>query len=86
MVIVNVQQQSTAGQAPVTAEVTGQARDLLGNRQPLTFKAVREAGGVDYLAQISVDNKQALIFDLQVRPANGVATDVQFRRTFYTEP
>ena len=67
VVIVNVQQQSTAGQAPVTAEVSGQARDLLCYRQPLTFKAVREAGGdpniIYYHSYWQLAPDEALVID-----------------------
>jgi len=84
VLIVNVQQpEAGTSLNAVTAKISGSARDLLGNKKPLSFKAVREAGAIDYMAQIRVSNEETLIFDLQVTPSNGPTKAIQFKQTFY---
>jgi len=68
----------------VRAVVRGHARNLIGNKRTLTFRAWRHDSGVDYLAQTLVANAETLIFELTVTPEDGEPIDVRFRETFYT--
>jgi hypothetical protein len=69
----------------VSGSVEGRVRDLLGNGRDLTFREVREAGVVDYIAQFPVRNDDLLIFDLEVRPDDGPMIPVQARQALYPE-
>ncbi len=84
VLIVNVQQPETDTVLnAVPARVTGSARDLFGNKKPLNFRQVKEAGAIDYMAQTNVKNEQTLIFDLSVTPEGGPVKTLQFQQTFY---
>lgn len=87
VVILNVQKPG-AGSAlnTVAAEVSGSARDLLGNTKSLTFKQVKEAGAIDYMAQTQIQNEQTVVFDLSVTPDGGPSKKLQFQQKFYVSP
>ena len=67
----------------VAAKVSGSARDLFSNKKSLTFKQVKEAGAIDYMAQTQIKNEETLIFDLIVTPDGGPTKKLQFQQKFY---
>lgn len=51
-----------AGKPAVTATLTGEARNLLGVRKPLTFREVREGDAIYYLAELRFANEENYTF------------------------
>jgi hypothetical protein len=65
MVMVTVQQKS--GQA-VAASVSGTARNLLGQSQPLELREVREGPSIYYLGLFTISNLETQTFEIDIRP------------------
>lgn len=82
VVLINLQKHG----AMAAAAVRGRARNLLGHEQPLTFRESRHENAIDYLAEVAVQNRTIVVFDVHVQP-DGASTPffLQFRRTFYTD-
>lgn len=69
----------------VPANVSGNARDLIGNKHKLTFRQVENAGSRYALADVPIRNDQTLTFRLRVGAADGKAViPVEFNQTFVT--
>lgn len=70
----------------IAADVTGTARDLLGNKTRLDFRRVESANSVYSLASLPIEDDDTLTFTLNVEAASGEAVvPVEFNQTFYTE-
>ena len=54
---------------PAEASVTGSVSNLAGQRQSLTFRAVREATALYYLADFPIAGEDVYRFALEVTPA-----------------
>lgn len=77
---------SASNNKPVTAMVTGQVRNLVGQIQDLSFKLVREGVAVYYIADFRFTNDEILNFTLQVQPdPNSGAYPVEFKQHFYQD-
>jgi len=55
---------------PVRATLTGTTRNLLSQLVTLDFAEVSEAGAVYYLANLVVDERDMLIFKINIKPEN----------------
>ncbi len=77
---------SADGKKPVTAQVTGGIRNLVGQLQPLTFRLVREGIAVYYIAEFRFTDDEILNFDLQVQAdPNKPAHELAFKQHFYVD-
>ncbi len=65
-------------------ELTGTARNLLGNNKPLDFKKVKEGQAIYYLAQVPFDHKEVLRFDIDIKQGK-VSQNLKFQQTMYAE-
>lgn len=65
MVMVTVQ--DSTGTA-VAATVTGQARNLLAQTQPLEMREIREGASVYYLGLFTISNRETQAFNLDIHP------------------
>ena len=71
---------------PVTAVVSGEIRNLVGQTQDLSFKMVREGVAVYYIAEFRFTDDEILNFDLRVQPdPNAAAYAVEFKQHFYVD-
>ena len=70
----------TEGEAPQTAAVTGQARDLRGVAQALSFREVQTDGFIDYVAVATATPPDTLRFELDVADTSGQRTTLRFSR------
>lgn len=70
----------------VTAEVTVKTVNLTGQLKNVTMRKIEEGDAIYYIGETPVANQETLIFDITVRP-EGVeaASDVRFKRQFYTD-
>jgi hypothetical protein len=83
MVMVTVQDRAGAA---VAASVTGEARNLLGQTQPLEMREVREDVTVYYLGLFSISNMETQTFDLAIRPAGAEQSyRLRFSQQFFVD-
>ena len=66
------------------AELSGTARNLLGNKQTLNFKEVIEGESIYYLAQVDFTNEEILRFEIEIQQSNQFQT-LQFQQKFYVD-
>jgi len=76
---------STGGE-PVSALITLQARNLIGQkRADIQLREVREQNAIYYIADFPVAHREHLIFDLEVIPAGETkALRARLEQEFYT--
>lgn len=67
-----------------TAKLTGTAKNLLGNKQTLTFKEVKEGESIYYLAQVDYTNEEILRFEIEIQQSNQFQK-LQFQQKFYVD-
>ena len=65
--------------------VSGQVRNLLGQRSPLTFREQREGEAFYYLAQFTIDSREQLVFELQVQGNGGPAHTLTFTQEVFAD-
>ncbi|CAH9053502.1 hypothetical protein PSECIP111951_00835 [Pseudoalteromonas holothuriae] len=66
------------------ATLTGEARNLIGNKQTLTFKEVVDGESVYYLAQIDFDNEEIYRFTINIQQGNTQQV-LKFQQKFYVD-
>ena len=72
--------------APLTASVTGRARNLVGQGKTLEFRQVREAQAIYYIAEISYAHMETLRFEIDVEVEGRAApVTVRFQQQFYRD-
>ncbi|RDE18922.1 DUF4426 domain-containing protein [Motiliproteus coralliicola] len=77
---------SRADNSAVVAQVRGEIRNLVDQRQPLNFRQVREGDAIYYIAEFRFTDDERLFFELQVQPdPNGPSYPLNFEQHFYTE-
>ena len=54
--------------------MTGEARNLLGNKKPLNFKRVQEGKAIYYLAVVPFRDRETLRFDIDIKQGNDTRT------------
>lgn len=71
---------------PTPAVVSVDASNLTGQLKEVDVREVREGEAIYYIGELSVANRETLIFDISVRP-EGVSDPfrVRFRQQFYTD-
>ncbi|KZN46744.1 DUF4426 domain-containing protein [Pseudoalteromonas luteoviolacea] len=65
-------------------QITGVAKNLLGNKQDLKFKQVVEGDAVYYLAQLNYYNEDVYRFDIQIKQGDKLQV-LQFQQKFYID-
>lgn len=65
-------------------EMTGTARNLLGNNRTLDFTMVKEGEAIYYLAQVPFDHKEVLRFEIDIKQGK-VTQNLKFQQTMYAE-
>jgi len=84
--MLNVSVLREADNAAVTAAVTVETVNLTGQLKNITMRQIDEQDAIYYIGEVSVANRETLIFDISVIP-EGVesASDVRFKRQFFTD-
>jgi hypothetical protein len=68
------------------AVVTGSSKNLMQQKQTLTFIEIKEGDATYYLAPFVFNNEEVLHFDIQVNTdVSGKPINFTFNRTLYTE-
>lgn len=69
---------------PITATVSGQVRNLMGQISNLSFRQVREGEAVYYLAQFPI-GEESLSFTVNVQSAGGPRNSFSFNQEFFPD-
>ncbi|MEM9172191.1 MAG: DUF4426 domain-containing protein [Pseudomonadota bacterium] len=84
--LLNVSVIRTTDQTPVTAEVTVKPVNLTGQLKNMTMREVAQADAIYYLGELTVANRETLIFDIAVTPTDETETfNVRTKRIYYTD-
>lgn len=71
---------------PISAQLTGTIRNLIGQSRTLEFKEVKETGAVYYISTFRFDDEDLYHLNLQVVPeGQSRSFDVKFTQRFYHE-
>jgi len=71
---------------PVTAQVSGVVKNLLGQDYPLTFKQLKEGDeAIYYLAQFPFESQETLRFSLNVQPTGAAPINFDFTQEFFPD-
>ena len=71
---------------PVEANIDVKTVNLTGQLKNVTLRKIGEQDAIYYIGELSVANRETLIFDLSVTPDGaGRASEVRFKRQFYTD-
>jgi hypothetical protein len=73
-----------AAQTAQAVTLTGSAKNLLGNKQTLNFKEVKEGESIYYLAQVKYTNEEILRFDIDIQQGSQIQK-LQFQQKFYVD-
>ena len=65
-------------------DITGTARNLLGQEKPLNFVEVKEGSAIYYLAQIKYRNDEIVKFDLTINDGTE-KQNLTFQQKFYVD-
>jgi hypothetical protein len=83
MIMVTVQNKD--GEA-VAAAISGQARNLLGQSQPLDMREIREDTSIYYIGLFSISHRDTQVFELDIRPAaSAAAFPLRFSQQFFVD-
>ena len=71
---------------PVAAQVKVNASNLTGQLKNVDVRQIDEGDAIYYIGELSVANRETLIFDITVTPDGASApSEVRFKREFYTD-
>jgi hypothetical protein len=71
---------------PMSAQVSGAVKNLLGQDYPLTFKQLKEGDdAIYYLAQFPFDSRETLRFNLSVQPTGASPINFDFSQEFFPD-
>ena len=71
---------------PVAGDVTVKTQNLTGQLKTVTMRRIDEQDAIYYIGVTPVANRETLIFDISVKPEGAEqASDVRFKRQFYTD-
>ena len=71
---------------PVVANIAVKTVNLTGQLKNVTMRQINEGDAIYYIGEIAIANRETLVFDISVTPEGSkVASDVRFKRQFYTE-
>jgi hypothetical protein len=83
--MLNVSVLENSSKRAVTADVTVKTVNLTGQLKNVTMRMIQEQEAIYYIGETPVANQEVLIFDISVTPDGATeATDVRFKRQFYT--
>lgn len=89
MVNIAIQRKAEANQAlgkPVTAKVTGYAKNLNGQTRNLSFDLIKEGNAIYYIDDFSVTHQEVVDFVLQIKPdGENKSYGLKFRQQFFTK-
>lgn len=88
MLNVSVRKKSANGEMPVSAKVSVVARNLTNQLKNVTLREIKETDpiAIYYIGEVSVNNDETLVFDLDVIPeGSNEPALLTYRQRFFTE-
>ncbi len=85
LALLNISVLSPDGGAPAPAAVEGSVTNLLGQRQRLSFREVREDAAIYYLATIRHTDREVLRFEVLITPPDEIQQTLRFQQQVYVE-
>ena len=84
--LLNISVQRIEGGTPVEAEVAVKAANLTGQLKPITMRKVEQGEAIYYLGELSVNNRETIIFDISVTPEGSDETfEVRTKRIYHLD-
>ena len=84
--LLNISVQRIDDGSPVEAEVSVSASNLTGQLKPMTMRKVEQGEAIYYLGELSVNNRETIIFDISVTPEGAEDTfEVRTKRIYHTD-
>jgi len=72
--------------SPTSLIISGEIRDLLGKKTPLSFQENRYQGGVYYLAQFPITQREVLRFYIELKESGGAVQRFDFTQEVFPNP
>lgn len=85
LLVIGMRRGDAANEVSVAGHVQAEASDLLGNRQSIELREVRDGGFVDYIGQARISMPDTLHFTLQARPGGAPPATLRFNRDFFPQ-
>ncbi len=82
---ISVLDRASLGKPALEAKVSGQAKNLIGQTQKLTFREIKEGDAIYYLAELPVTHEETFTFDIDVKSGNKGSGKLKFTQKFYIE-
>ncbi len=84
---ISVLDRASLGKPAVSAIISGQAKNLIGQTQKLTFREVKEGEGeaIYYLSELNISNEETFTFDIDIKAGNKGSGKLKFTQKFYVE-
>lgn len=70
---------------PLAATLKGEARNLLSQVQPLSFREVREGTAIYYIATIDFHSEELWRFAIDIQLSDGSSKQLTFDKTLYAD-
>ena len=84
--MLNVSVQRLEDSASVEAEVRVDAANLTGQQKSITMRKVEQGDAIYYLGELSIKNRETIIFDISVTPVGSDDTfEVRTKRIYHTD-
>jgi hypothetical protein len=83
MLLVGVRRGPESQETAVPARITATASNLLGGRQAIAMREVRNGTFIDYIGSVAVIAPDTLRFDIEVAPEGAPRASLQFNRDFF---
>ncbi|MDA9557476.1 DUF4426 domain-containing protein [Vibrio sp.] len=85
LINISILDKSKLGKPATTANVSGYAKNLIGQIKELNFQEIKEENAIYYIAEFSISNEERLTFYLDVDAGVIGSGKMQFQQTFYVE-
>ena len=82
--LVNISVLNSKDQAAQQVQISGEAKNLLGQIKSLTFVEVKEGAAVYYIAQYGYQTEQMVSFTIQISQGSQ-SQQLKFNHTFYPD-
>ena len=82
--LVNISVLKTTDQSAQQVNISGVAKNLLGQQKDLVFREVVEGKAIYYLAQLPYRNEERVTFTIQIQQGQ-LNQQLQFNHTFYVD-
>ncbi|MFM2588767.1 DUF4426 domain-containing protein [Vibrio sp. TBV020] len=82
---ISVLDKSQVGKPAITAQLSGHSKNLIGQMRELTFKEVKEADAIYYIAEFPITEEEQLTFNIDVNAGITGTGTLKFTQKFYVE-